>query len=94
MTQTQTAVAALCILALVLAIAGLLLSPSRGATGYWFIALLCSAACLLDLLRSRRRGEEKSRKRTNCSRGEQHEDPTPPSRPHRPKPDLPRPHRS
>ena len=61
MSRIQTAVAALCVLTLLLAIAGLLLSPSRGATGYWCIALLCSAACLIDLLRSRRHGGEKPR---------------------------------
>ena len=55
MTRIQTAVAVLCVLALLIAIAGLLLSPSRGAVGYWCFAILCSGGCLIDLLRARHR---------------------------------------
>ena len=56
MTRIQTAVAALCILALVLAVAALLLSPSRGAAAWWCLVILWSGGCLIDLLRARHRG--------------------------------------
>ena len=54
MTAAQTAAALLCILALVVAAAGLTAGPSHGA-GYWCLAVLWSAGWLLGLLRSRRR---------------------------------------
>ena len=55
MTRTQTAVAALCVLSLLIAIVALFLAPSRGATAYWCLAILWSAGWLIDLLRARRR---------------------------------------
>ena len=55
MTRIQAAVAALCVLSLLVAIAALLQAPTRGAQAYWCIAILCSAAWLIDLRRTRRR---------------------------------------
>ena len=54
MTGAQTAAALLCILALVVAVAGLTAGPSLGA-GYRCLAVLWSAGWLLVLLSSRRR---------------------------------------
>lgn len=54
MTGAQTAAALLCILALVVAVAGLAAGPSHGA-GYWYLAVLWSGGWLLVLLGSRRR---------------------------------------
>ena len=54
MTGAQTAGASLCVLALVVAVAGLAAGPSHGA-GYWCIAVLWSTGWLSGLLSSRRR---------------------------------------